>query len=140
MKNNLNAYELYLSAHLSRHNYPEAEDRNFIIARADQALDVFCEARRGGVEVLAAQELALTCLMQDFELSFDDVLRSILEEQFGDRIPEYEHDIVIADMEDTLEEYRDIFNADEYSNTFFGMELRYELIDIIDQYLTSNGL
>lgn len=140
MKNNLNAYELHLSAHLSRHNYPEAEDRNFITARADQALDVFCEARRGGVDVLTAQELALTCLMQDFELSFDDVIRDILSKQFDDRIPEYEHDIVIADMEEQLEEYRDIFNADEYTNTFFGMELRYELIDIIDQYLMSNGL
>ena len=67
MKNTPDAYERYLSTYLSNNNYPEAEDLSFITARADQAYDVFCEARRGGVDVSTAEELALIALMQGYQ-------------------------------------------------------------------------
>ena len=58
MKNTLDAYIRFLSNFLSRNNYPEAEGLSFINARADQAYEVFWEARRGGVDVPTAEELA----------------------------------------------------------------------------------
>ena len=41
MKNNFNGYERMLKAYLKRYHFAEAEDNNFITARADNALDVF---------------------------------------------------------------------------------------------------
>ena len=112
MKNTPDAYERYLSTYLSNNNYPEAEDLSFITARADQAYDVFCEARRGGVDVSTAEELALIALMQGYQgESFDDLVREIL----FDYCPEEGYDFFISDMEDRLEDYREQYSPDKYT-------------------------
>lgn len=135
MKNTPDAYERYLSTYLSNNNYPEAEDLSFITARADQAYDVFCEARRGGVDVSTAEELALIALMQGYQgESFDDLVREIL----FDYCPEEGYDFFISDMEDRLEEYREQYSPDKYPVYSAEYEaFKTELLGVIDDYFTT---
>lgn len=135
MKNTPDAYERYLSNHLSRNNYPEAEDLSFITARADQAYDVFCEARRGGVDVQTAQELAMIALMQGYqEDSFEDLVREILY----DYSPEEGYDFFMADMENRLEEYRERYEASDFPSYSAEYEaFKTELLGVIDNYFTT---
>lgn len=135
MKNTPDAYERYLSTYLSNNNYPEAEDLSFITARADQAYDVFCEARRGGVDVSTAEELALITLMQGYQgESFDDLVREIL----FDYCPEEGYDFFISDMEDRLEDYREQYSPDKYPPYSAEYEaFKTELLGVIDDYFTT---
>ena len=135
MKNTPDAYERYLSTYLSNNNYPEAEDLSFITARADQAYDVFCEARRGGVDVSTAEELALIALMQGYQgESFDDLVREIL----FDYCPEEGYDFLISDMEDRLEDYREQYSPDKYPPYSAEYEaFKTELLGVIDDYFTT---
>lgn len=135
MKNTPDAYERYLSTYLSNNNYPEAEDLSFITARADQAYDVFCEARRGGVDVSTAEELALIALMQGYQgESFDDLVREIL----FDYCPEEGYDFFISDMEDRLEDYREQYSPDKYPSYSAEYEaFKTELLGVIDDYFTT---
>ena len=135
MKNTPDAYERYLSTYLSNNNYPEAEDLSFITARADQAYDVFCEARRGGVDVSTAEELALIALMQGYQgESFDDLVREIL----FDYCPEEGYDFFISDMEDRLEDYREQYSPDKYPPYSAEYEaFKTELLGVIDNYFTT---
>lgn len=135
MKNTPDAYERYLSTYLSNNNYPEAEDLSFITARADQAYDVFCEARRGGVDVSTAEELALIALMQGYQgESFDDLVREILI----DYCPEEGYDFFISDMEDRLEDYREQYSPDKYPPYSAEYEaFKTELLGVIDDYFTT---
>lgn len=135
MKNTPDAYERYLSTYLSNNNYPEAEDLSFITARADQAYDVFCEARRGGVDVPTAEELAMIALMQDYQgESFDDLVREIL----FDYSPEEGYDFFISDMEDRLEDYREQYSPDKYPAYSAEYEaFKTELLGVIDDYFTT---
>ena len=135
MKNTPDAYERYLSTYLSNNNYPEAEDLSFITARADQAYDVFCEARRGGVDVSTAEELALIALMQGYQgESFDDRVREIL----FDYCPEEGYDFFISDMEDRLEDYREQYSPDKYPPYSAEYEaFKTELLGVIDDYFTT---
>lgn len=135
MKNTPDAYERYFSTYLSNNNYPEAEDLSFITARADQAYDVFCEARRGGVDVSTAEELALIALMQGYQgESFDDLVREIL----FDYCPEEGYDFFISDMEDRLEEYREQYSPDKYPVYSAEYEaFKTELLGVIDDYFTT---
>lgn len=135
MKNTPDAYERYLSTYLSNNNYPEAEDLSFITARADQAYDVFCEARRGGVDVSTAEELALIALMQGYQgESFDDLVREIL----FDNCPEEGYDFFISDMEDRLEDYREQYSPDKYPPYSAEYEaFKTELLGVIDDYFTT---
>lgn len=135
MKNTPGAYERYLSTYLSNNNYPEAEDLSFITARADQAYDVFCEARRGGVDVSTAEELALIALMQGYQgESFDDLVREIL----FDYCPEEGYDFFISDMEDRLEDYREQYSPDKYPPYSAEYEaFKTELLGVIDDYFTT---
>lgn len=135
MKNTPDAYERYLSTYLSNNNYPEAEDLSFITARADQAYDVFCEARRGGVDVSTAEELALIALMQGYQgESFDDLVREIL----FDYSPEEGYDFFISDMEDRLEDYREQYSPDKYPPYSAEYEaFKTELLGVIDDYFTT---
>lgn len=135
MKNTPDAYERYLSTYLSNNNYPEAEDLSFVTARADQAYDVFCEARRGGVDVSTAEELALIALMQGYQgESFDDLVREIL----FDYCPEEGYDFFISDMEDRLEEYREQYSPDKYPVYSAEYEaFKTELLGVIDDYFTT---
>ena len=136
MKNNFNGYERMLNAYLKRYHFAEAEDNKFITARADNALDVFCDARRRGLDVICAEELAIQTLMQDFDLSLDDVVRGILSKDFADRLPEYEYDVFMAHIEDALEEYRERYQISyEFMETEEGRELEMELINLIDENL-----
>ena len=135
MKNTPDAYERYLSTYLSNNNYPEAEDLSFITARADQAYDVFCEARRGGVDVSTAEELALIALMQGYQgESFDDLVREIL----FDYCPEEGYDFPTSDMEDRLEDYREQYSPDKYPPYSAEYEAsKTELLGVIDDYFTT---
>lgn len=135
MKNTPDAYERYLSTYLSNNNYPEAEDLSFITARADQAYDVFCEARRGGVDVSTAEELALIALMQGYQgENFDDLVREIL----FDYCPEEGYDFFISDMEDRLEDYREQYSPDKYPPYSAEYEaFKTELLGVIDDYFTT---
>ena len=135
MKNTPDAYERFLSNHLSRNNYPEAEDLSFIAARADQAYDILCEARRGGVDVPAAQELAVIALMQGYqEDSFDALVRDILY----DYSPEEGYGFFMADMEDRLEDLRERYEASDYPSYSAEYDaFKTELLGVIDDYCTT---
>ena len=135
MKNTLDAYIRYLSNFLSRNNYLEAENLSFINARADQAYEVFWEARRGGVEVSTAEELAMIALMQGYEGdSFDDLVREIL----SNYSPEEGYDFFISDMDDVLEEYRSRYSPDKYPVHSAEYEaFKTELLGVIDDYFTT---
>lgn len=141
MKNTPNAYERHLSTYLSNNNYPEAEDLSFITARAEQAYDVFCEARLGGVDVSTAEELALITLMQGYNVELNDVVKNILDTDLADHVPEYEYDVLIADMDDLLEEYKEL-DYEAYSDMLLNGNdpMRLELIGLISDYLEYNGL
>lgn len=136
MKNTPDAYERHLSNHLSRNNYPEAEDLGFIAARADQAYDIFCEARLGGVDVSTAEELALIALMQGYqEDSFDSLVREILY----DYCPEESYGFFMADMEDRLEDLRERYDLNRYPSYSAEYDaFRTELLGVIDDYFTTN--
>jgi len=142
MKNTASAYENYLRNHLTRYNFPEADDESFIIARAENAYDVFCDARLRGLDVATSQELAHATLMQDIDLSLDLFVRNILDVDLPDRVPESIYPLIIADMAEVLAPYEDV-PLETYA-TIKGEEmlvtLRYELIEVIDEYLTKNGL
>lgn len=135
MKNTPDAYARHLESYLTRNNYPEAEDLSFITARADQAYDVFCEARLGGVDVSTAEELALIALMQGYEdESFETLVRDILY----DYSPEDGYDFFMADMEDQLEEYRERYEANNYPSYSAEYEaFKTELLGVIDDYFTT---
>ena len=135
MKNTLDAYVRTLSGFLSRNNYPEAEDLSFINARADQAYEVFWEARRGGVDVSTAEELAMIALMQGYESdSFDALVREILSEY----CPEEGYDFFTSDMDDVLEEYRERYSPDLYPVYSAEYEaFKTELLGVIDDYFTT---
>lgn len=135
MKNTLDAYVRTLSGFLSRNNYPEAEDLSFIDARADQAYEVFWEARRGGVDVPTAEELAMIALMQGYESdSFDALVQEILFEY----CPEEGYDFFISDMDDVLEEYRERYSPDLYPVYSAEYEaFKTELLGVIDDYFTT---
>lgn len=136
MKNTLNAYEAYLRTYLQRYHFPEAEDESFITCRADNAYEVFCAARANGLDVICAEELAKVTLMQDFDLSLDDVVRGLFVSDFADRIPEYEYDIILAHLDDALEEYRERYAISyEFMATEEGRMLEMELINLIDENL-----
>lgn len=141
MKNNLDIYANMLRNHLARYNFPEAVDESFIMCRADQAYEVFMDARLNGIDVPTAQDLAITALMQDFDLSFDDQIKEIFSEKFANRIPEYLYDIIIADMDYLLDEYRERFvTTQEFVNSSEGEALKKELKKVIKDYLAENGL
>lgn len=136
MKNNLIGYERMLCAYLERYHFAEAEDMNFITTRADNALEVFCDARLRGLDVICAEELAIQTLMQDFELSLDDVVRGLLAKDFADRLPEYEYDVFLAHIDEALEPYREQYRISyEFMDTQEGQELEMELINLIDENL-----
>lgn len=141
MKNTLSAYENHLSNYLTRYNFPEAEDQSFITCRAEEAYDVFCDARLRGLDVLTSEELAKITLMQGLDITFDDVLKEILTEEFADDVPEYEHEILIADMEFLFEEYRELYEiSPEFMASPEGDAMKSALIGIIEQYIDENGL
>lgn len=142
MKNTTFAYENYLRNYLRTYNFPEAENESFIIERAESAYDVFCDARRRGIEVITSQELAHVTLMQDLDLSLEQIISDILQTDLPDRVPEYEYPVILADMTDELEAYEsEAFGR--YTSIKYAEQsdkLRYELIAIVDEYLTRNGL
>ena len=141
MKNTLSAYENHLSNYFTRYNFPEAEDQSFITCRAEEAYDVFCDARLRGLDVLTSEELAKITLMQGLDITFDDVLKEILTEEFADDVPEYEHEILIADMEFLFEEYRELYEiSPEFMASPEGDAMKSALIGIIEQYIDENGL
>lgn len=141
MKNTLSAYENTLRNYLNRYNYPEAEDESFITCRAENAYDVFCDARRRGIDVPTSEELAKIVLYQDLDITFDDVIKDILAEEFYDDLPEYEYDNVIADMEYLLEEYRELYDiTPEFMATSEGDAMKTALTGIIKEYIEDNGL
>lgn len=136
MKNTLDAYENYLRTYLARYHFPEATDDSFITSRADNAYDVFCAARANGLDVICSEELAKVTLMQDYDLSIDDVVRGLLVSDFYDRIPDYEYDIILAHLDDRLEEYRESYQISyEFMATEEGRMLEMELINLIDENL-----
>lgn len=142
MKNTPFAYENYLRNYLQTYNFPEAENESFIIERAESAYDVFCDARRRGIDVTTSQELAIVTIMQDLELSMEQIIADILETNLPDRVPEYEYPVILADMAEELEAYEsETFGR--YTSIRYAEQsdkLRDELISIVDEYLTRNGL
>lgn len=141
MRNTISAYENHLSNYLTRYNFPEAKDQSFITCRAEEAYDVFCDARLRGLDVLTSEELAKITLMQGLDITFDDVLKEILKEEFYDDVPEYEHEILIADMGDLLEEYRELYDiTPEFIESPEGYDMKTMLIGIIEEYIDKNGL
>ena len=141
MKNTLSAYENTIRNYLKRYNFPEAEDESFITCRAENTYEVFCDARRRGIDVPTSDELAKIVLFQDLDITFDDVIRDILAEEFYDDLPEYEYDNVIADMEYLLEEYRELYDiTPEFMATPEWEAMKTELTGIIAQFINGNGL
>ena len=138
MKNTLFAYENRLRNYLVRNNFPEAEDENFITCRADNAYEVFCDARRHGIDVPTAEELANSVLFQDLDFTIEDVVREILATQFEDNFPEDDdvYDLILDEIGEQLDEYRQRYDISwELMGTREGYELKMELINLINDHL-----
>lgn len=137
----LNKYELSLHAYLYERGLLDHYDESFIAQRADEALDIFVEARRAGLDATDANELATISLMQDIGISLRDVLRDILEEEFAGDIPLVSYEPVLAElMEELEEEYEYQSFSYEFLDTPEGMAVKTELIGRVTEYLERYGL
>lgn len=141
MKNTLDAYENHLRGYLSRNNFLEAEDESFITTRADEAYELFLDARRRGADVDAAQELAVIYLMHGLNYSYENVIDDIFEKEFANTLPEEGFAFILDDMEDALEYFKELDPVD-YEEMMLNENyyLRLELIGLISEHIGRYGL
>lgn len=134
-KPDLDSMYLTLFGYLRDNGYPEQHDTNFISLRADEALEVLEDARRRGLDVPTATELANIALFQGFDFSFDGFIRNILEEEFYDDLPEEAYAPVMPYLREILADYAEEYDLTrEFFDTPMGTCVRYEIIGRINEY------
>ena len=86
-KQELSYFRLKLRSYMSEH-YPEKlQDTEFITARADMALTVYCDAVAQGFTHIEAESMASEALYQGLHFSKYDTLISVLENEFERELP-----------------------------------------------------
>lgn len=140
-------FKIQLQDYLKKEGF-DLENRD-VTAKLDSnvktAGDTFTRLRRNGYSVNGAIEVAVRDLYDDIGESPRSVLSRILVSRFADRINV--PDTVFLDFwVDNLTSGNDLLQPFKVSETGIGLDPRVnddreeELVDAIDQYLTTNGL
>ena len=86
-KQELSYFRLKLRSYMSEHHPERLQDTEFITARADMALTVYCDAVEQGFTHPEAESMASEVLYQDLHFSKYDTLVSVLENEFEKELP-----------------------------------------------------
>ena len=86
-KQELSYFRLKLESYMSEHHPERLQDKEFITARADMALTVYCDAVAQGFTHLEAESMASEILYQGLHFSKYDTLVSVLENEFEKELP-----------------------------------------------------
>ena len=73
--------------YMSEHHPEKLQDTEFITARADMALTVYCDAVAQGFTHIEAESMASEALYQGLHFSKYDTLVSVLENEFERELP-----------------------------------------------------
>ena len=86
-KQELSYFRLKLRSYMSEHHPEKLQDTEFITARADMALTVYCDAVAQGFTHIEAESMASEALYQGLHFSKYDTLISVLENEFERELP-----------------------------------------------------
>ncbi len=86
-KQELSYFRLKLRSYMSEHHPERMQDTEFITARADMALTVYCDAVAQGFTQPEAESMASEVLYQGLHFSKYDTLVSVLENEFERELP-----------------------------------------------------
>ena len=86
-KQELSYFRLKLRSYMSEHHPERLQDTEFITARADMALTVYCDVVAQGFTQPEAESLASEVLYQGLHFSKYDTLVSVLENEFERELP-----------------------------------------------------
>lgn len=86
-KQELSYFRLKLRSYMSEHHSEKLQDTEFITARADMALTVYCDAVAQGFNHLEAERIASEVLFSGLHFSKYDTLVSVLEDEFERELP-----------------------------------------------------
>ena len=86
-KQELSYFRLKLRSYMSEHHPEKLQDTEFITARADMALTVYCDAVAQGFTHIEAESMASEALYQGLHFSKYDTLISVLENEFERKLP-----------------------------------------------------
>ena len=86
-KKELSYFRLKLRSYMSEHHPEKLQDTEFITARADMALTVYCDAVAQGFTHIEAESMASEVLYQGLHFSKYDILVSVLENEFEKELP-----------------------------------------------------
>ena len=86
-KQELSYFRLKLRSYMSEHHPEKLQDTEFITARADMALTVYCDAVVQGFTHPEAESMASEVLYQGLHFSKYDMLVSVLEKEFERELP-----------------------------------------------------
>lgn len=86
-KKELSYFRLKLRSYMSEHHPEKLQDTEFITARADMALTVYCDAVAQGFTHIEAESMASEALYQGLHFSKYDTLISVLENEFERELP-----------------------------------------------------
>ena len=86
-KQELSYFRLKLRSYMSEHHPEKLQDTEFITARADMALTVYCDVVAQGFNHLEAERIASEVLFSGLHFSKYDTLVYILENEFERELP-----------------------------------------------------
>ena len=86
-KKELSYFRLKLESYMSEHHPERYQDTEFITARADMALTVYCDVLAQGFNHLEAERIASEVLFSGLHFSKYDTLVYILENEFERELP-----------------------------------------------------
>ena len=86
-KKELSYFRLKLESYMSEHHPERLQDTEFITARADMALTVYCDVVAQGFNHLEAERIASEMLFSGLHFSKYDTLVYILENEFERELP-----------------------------------------------------
>ena len=86
-KKELSYFRLKLRSYMSEHHPEKLQDTEFITARADMALTVYCDVVAQGFNHLEAERTASEVLFSGLHFSKYDTLVYILENEFERKLP-----------------------------------------------------
>ena len=139
----LDFYVQYLRNHLTEHRFDKENNKKFIEARADKALDTYLSEFMSGKPPYVCHETAMRTLLEGIYVSRFDVLYRILEEDCWLRMPPEAWEPTALHLQ-ALPEIKSILDRHEVNGDFLAKEdfpgLRYELLGAITEILDSYGL
>lgn len=138
----LSYYGLYLLRHLQENRFPQADDKDFITARAAQAAETYEQARLEGRTPDGAQELAMAALLKGLHHSKYNILHEVIENEFSNDIPPRRHEAFTEKLLPLVDNVFSIYNlsnddfllSEGYSNLYL------ELTGAVALYLEAYGV